>query len=1626
MFAAAGSITDTVAATTGCDTIRTINVITSPLLTTTIDTAVCVNSFPATILGHLFTTPGTIIDTVSSVAGCDTIRTINVTTLPLLTITIDTAICVNSFPATILGHVFAAPGSIVDTVSSVTGCDTIRTINVTTLPLLTTTIDTAICVNGFPATILGHVFTTPGTIIDTVSSVAGCDMIRTINVTTLPLLTTTIDTTVCANSFPVTILGHVFAAPGSITDTVTATTGCDTIRTINVTSLPLQTITIDTAVCASSFPATILGHVFAAPGSITDTVTATTGCDTIRTINVTTLPLLTTTIDTAVCVNSFPATILGHVFAAPGSIIDTVSSVAGCDTIRTINVTTLPLLTTTIDTAVCVNSFPATILGHVFAAPGSIIDTVSSVAGCDTIRTINVTTLPLQTITIDTAVCASSFPATILGHVFTTPGTITDTVSSIVGCDTIRTINVTTLPLLSIAIDTAVCVNSFPATILGHVFTTPGTITDTITATTGCDTIRTINVTTLPLQTITIDTAVCASSFPATILGHVFAAPGSITDTVTATMGCDTIRTINVTTLPLQTITIDTAVCASSFPATILGHVFAAPGSIADTVAATTGCDTIRTINVTTLPLLTTTIDTAVCVNSFPATILGHVFTVPGSVIDTVAAATGCDTIRTINVTTLPLLTTTIDTAVCANAYPATILGHVFTAPGTITDTVTVTTGCDTIRTINVTTLPLQTITIDTAVCVNSFPATILGHVFTVPGSVIDTVAAATGCDTIRTINVTTLPLQTITIDTAVCASSFPATILGHVFTVPGAMIDTVTATTGCDTIRTINVTALPLLTTTIDTVICINSFPATILGHVFAALGSITDTVSSVAGCDTIRTINVTTLPLLTIAIDTVVCANAYPVTILGHVFAAPGTVVDTVVATTGCDTIRTINVTTLPLLTTTLDTTVCTGQLPFIWNGNPYNMAGTYLDTLISTTGGCDTIATLNLVVNAAPITPTVVITDATCAAPGIITITAPLGTQYSYSIDGITFQPNNIFTDLAPGVYIITVMNVNGCTATATVTINQVNNTLTLNQIVVNAICDASNGAINLSVNGTGTAPFTYSWTGPGEFTSTTEDISNLAAGSYNVVVTDANGCSASATVTIAQVNNTITLNQTVADAVCSSSNGSIDLTVSGIGTAPFTYTWTGPAGYTATTEDISNLAPGSYTVTVTDVNGCSATKTITVNQLLSSPNLVTHPATSCSPVNLTAAAITTGSDAGLTLTYWMDAAATIPLNNPSVVTSGVYYIKATTANGCSTIKPVTVTIAVAPLLIVTNPAAVCSGSVVDLTAPGITAGSDAGLTLAYWNNAAGTNMLANPNTIAISGTYYISAVNASGCKTIAPVTFMINQPVTSSFTGGATICPGQSTMLTITFSGSAPFSFTYTNGTNSFTVNGITTSTYQFAVSPLVTTTYTLTNAGNASCSNTINNLSELVVVVQVLQPMRYPTVTAVANMPVQLFARNLGNGYTYQWNPPEGLNNYTVFNPVFNYDRQKEYIITITSPSGCIVIDTLLVTMDIQSPTGIECDLFVPKAWSPNGDGHNDKLYPLMYGMKELKYFRIFNRWGQLVFETNVMGLGWDGIFKGMPQPMDTYTWTVLSVCESGRIIKRDGNAVLLR
>src|SRR5436189_146250 len=360
-----------------------------------------------------------------------------------------------------------------------------------------------------------------------------------------------------------------------------------------------------------------------------------------------------------------------------------------------------------------------------------------------------------------------------------------------------------------------------------------------------------------------------------------------------------------------------------------------------------------------------------VCANQLPYTWLGHVFNGANTITDTAAGGGGsCDTIRTLILAVDPLLTKTYNLSVCANQLPYTWLGHVFNGANTITDTAAGGGGsCDTIRTLILAVDPLLTKTYNLSVCANQLPYTWLGHVFNGASTITDTAAGGGGsCDTIRTLILAVDPLLTKTYNLSVCANQLPYTWLGHVFNGASTITDTAAGGGGsCDTIRTLILAVDPLLTKTYNLSVCANQLPYTWLGHVFNVANTITVTAAGGGGsCDTIRTLILAVDPLHTKTIDTSVCANQLPYVFNGVSYNTAGTFTDTIASTTGgCDTIYTINLTIPPLLTKTYNLSVCANQLPYTWLGHVFNGANTITDTAAGGGGSCDTIRTLILAV-------------------------------------------------------------------------------------------------------------------------------------------------------------------------------------------------------------------------------------------------------------------------------------------------------------------------------------------------------------------------------------------------------------------------------------------------------------------------------------------------------------------------------------------------------------------------------------------------------------------------------------------------------------------------------------
>ena len=679
-----------------------------------------------------------------------------------------------------------------------------------------------------------------------------------------------------------------------------------------------------------------------------------------------------------------------------------------------------------------------------------------------------------------------------------------------------------------------------------------------------------------------------------------------------------------------------------------------------------------------------------------------------------------------------------------------------------------------------------------------------------------------------------------------------------------------------------------------------------------------------------------------------------------------------------------------------------------------------------------GCISTATPATVaaVPTAPVAPVATVTDATCTVgTGTITVTSPApATGITYSIDGINYtNTTGIFTGVIPGNYSVTVQGAPGCISAATaVTVNAPPSAPAApTASATDATCTVATGTITVTSPLPGTG-ITYSIDGV-NYTNTSGIFTGVTPGTYNVTVNNGTCISLGATVIVnAAPSAPAAPIIAITNPTCILTTGTITVTTPIPGTG-ITYSIDG-VDYSNTTGIFTSLTPGNYSVTVNNGTCISIPTPATIAAIPTAPVAPIAIATDATCTVATGTITVTSPAPATGISYSIDGT---DYSNITGIFTGVipgnYNVTIKNAGGCIS-APASIAVgqsAQAPSLVITDPAATCASGGIDLTAASITAGSDAGLTVTYWTNSGATDQLTNPANVTIGGVYYIKATNAAGCSTIQPVNVSFNTAPTSIISGGATICAGSTKSLSVSFTGTAPFSFTYSDGVSTVTVNDIQTSTYQFTVSPTLTTTYTITNTSDAICSNPDDRTSATVTVLPPIQPIRYPDVVASANVPVQLTVQNLGIGTSYEWIPPAGLSDPFVFNPVFNYDRTTKYLIKITNSSGCSVTDTLLVKMKTEAPP-LTSDLFVPKAWTPNGDGHNDKLYPLTVNIVSLKYFRIFNRWGQLMFETNVLGFGWDGMYNGQPQVSDVYTWTVEAVGIDGKDYIRSGNSLLLR
>ncbi len=393
-------------------------------------------------------------------------------------------------------------------------------------------------------------------------------------------------------------------------------------------------------------------------------------------------------------------------------------------------------------------------------------------------------------------------------------------------------------------------------------------------------------------------------------------------------------------------------------------------------------------------------------------------------------------------------------------------------------------------------------------------------------------------------------------------------------------------------------------------------------------------------------------------------------------------GTYSVTVSAGGTCTNVATFNVvdnTLSPLVSESVIATLCakangsialnvsgsTTPYVYLWNNGQTSsnlaniLAGTYTVT-VTGANACTTENTVIVPDNAfAPNISGNIVENTSCTAPnGAISIGVTPNDTYTYTWNTSQTVPN--LSGLQAGTYTVTVSAGGNCTAVSNFTVDNNTQSPTISETITPSICSQPNGGINLSVSG-GVGPFTYVWSNA----AVTEDISGQLAGTYTVTVTGANNCTTTASFTIGNESNNFTIAEGITDnsSCTTTGNGSINLTVAPLGT--YTYKWNN----NASSEDLSSLLPGTYTVTVTDATGCSIAETYTLaNDIL--PVTLSGSKTDILCFGSNTGQIDVSVDSGTPgYTYnWLPAQP----NNPQDVgniAAGNYAVTVTDAKGCT---------------------------------------------------------------------------------------------------------------------------------------------------------------------------------------------------------------------------------------------------------------------------------------------------------------------------------------------------------------------
>ena len=962
---------------TGCDSVINLHLIVHNSMNKDTTVQICEGALPyAFDSDHVYSTGGNYTISLNSASGCDSIYQLHLVVTPSITHTQTLNICDNQLPYPYGDSTFNAAGTYEVVTTREDGCFEITYLTLNVHPTYQHSATFNICQSGLPYQVGDSIFTEAGTKTVHFTTSHSCDSAVTVTLIVNPEYAIADADTVCKSETPYHYVPENddidISTPGVRTYTYNhkTVTNCDSIVTFTLTVLPAYSESRSVTLCANSdqLPYVFGDTSLTTSGVYTYNFHTVDGCDSVETLTFTVKPVFDTTITASICKgdsyveNGFdltPDSVGTHTYTR------NLTSSLNCDSIVNLRLTVNPTYFIPENQTVHSTNLPFQWHGLELYADTTVTESLTTAAGCDSIHQLTLTVTEFN-IVHDTPItfCDGGEVPTWRGQDLTATGTYYDT--SYID-NTLYMVDVVVNKSYHLYDTLEKCDNELPWLWHGQRFTGDTTMVVTYqTVGTYCDSTYTLTFIVHPTYNIHVDTAVCENALPFTWHGKNITGPGSYTDSLNTSFGCDSIHTLTVNVTYVTTQVDSMTLCGAD--ATYAWHdmTLSETGVYNDTLRNANGCDSIvYTMNfVKGTPFFS---EDSVSLNDVTLPYEWHGMSISdaGVYYDSLQTTVGCDSVYALQafydewqiVESNPITLCPGDTAIWRSL--------AITESGTYRDTV-IRWGDRFIYTVVVTMGEAFYQNDTVTVCQEELPYTWHGQSFNTSGTSVLPLQTVAGCDSVYTLNLIVNPRYTFAETQTICSNEVPYNWHGTDYYESGVYYDSLSTVAGCDSIYKLTLTVNPAIRQN-DTAETCQGTPYVWRGRQLQASGFYVDSVANTYGCEDVYTLLLTVNPRNYDTIRATIClGDTYAENGFNLTPTASGTVYDQLALTNqyGCDSIVSLVLTVNNSYLFETDASTCDGT-PYEWRGGEYVVEGTYYDSYQTATG-CDSVYVLHLTVN------------------------------------------------------------------------------------------------------------------------------------------------------------------------------------------------------------------------------------------------------------------------------------------------------------------------------------------------------------------------------------------------------------------------------------------------------------------------------------------------------------------------------------------------------------------------------------------------------------------------------------------------------------------------------------